>query len=309
MSDWQHADVPPEDRGTRLDAWLAKHDDSLSRVRWQQLVREGHVTVNSNPTKPNVSLKSGDQVSYRIPEPEITELIPEDIPLDILFEDASLIAVNKSAGMVVHPAPGHPSGTLVNALLFHCKDLAGIGGEIRPGIVHRLDMDTTGVILVAKTENALRSLQAQFKNRETRKIYEALVIDCPNPDSGTIDSPIGRHPTQRKKMQADARNGRSAITHYRTLHAYRGIAHLELRIETGRTHQIRVHMASLRHPVLGDALYGKQRSATLPITSDRQLLHAKTISFTHPESGENMTLTAPLPKDMVDALTQLQNLS
>jgi 23S rRNA pseudouridine1911/1915/1917 synthase len=305
MSESEHMDVPPDARGSRLDSWLAREEDGISRARWQQLIKEERVTVDGATYKPNTSLKGGERITYTIPPPDLTELLPEDIPLDVLYEDGAIIAINKPAGMVVHPAPGHSSGTLVNALLHHCTDLGGIGGELRPGIVHRLDKDTSGVILVAKTDSALNGLQNQFKNRETKKYYEAIVTGVPSPSSGTINQPIGRHPTQRKKMQANARNGRNAVTHYETLQAFQDAAHLSVRIETGRTHQIRVHLASIGHPVLGDTLYGKQRTASLSIQAGRQMLHAKSITFTHPETGVEMTLSAPLAADFSAALRQL----
>lgn len=305
MTEPEYIAVPLEARGSRLDSWLAREEDGISRARWQQLIKDGQVTVDGAICKPNTSLRGGERITYTIPPPDLTELLPEDIPLDVLYEDASIIAINKPAGMVVHPAPGHARGTLVNALLHHCTDLGGIGGELRPGIVHRLDKDTSGVILVAKTDSALNGLQNQFKNRETEKYYEAIVTGVPDPSSGTINKPIGRHPTQRKKMQANARNGRNAVTHYQTLQAFQDAAHLSVRIETGRTHQIRVHLASIGHPVLGDTLYGKQRTASLSIQAERQMLHAKSITFTHPETGVEMTLSAPRAADFSAALRQL----
>ena len=305
MSDPDDIFVPVEARGARLDSWLAREETALSRARWQQLIKEGRVRVDGTACKPNTSLRGGECISYTLPPPDLTDLVPEDIPLDVLYEDSFIIALNKPAGMVVHPAPGHSRGTLVHALLHHCQDLEGIGGELRPGIVHRLDKDTSGVILVAKTESTLNGLQDQFKQRKTEKTYEAIVAGIPHPSSGTINTPIGRHPTHRKKMKADVKGGRSAVTHYETLKTLQGAAHLRIRIETGRTHQIRVHLASIGHPVLGDSVYGKKTTPSAKVQAGRHMLHAASIQFVHPESGAEMTLHAPLPPDFSTVLRQL----
>lgn len=301
----QHITVPLAARGSRLDSWLATEVNEMSRARWQQLIKGRRVQINGGLCKPNTSLRGGERITYTIPPPDITELMPEEIPLDILYEDHAIIGINKPAGMVVHPAPGHSHGTLVHALLHHCTDLGGVGGELRPGIVHRLDKDTSGVILAAKNESALNRLQTQFKNRETEKIYQAIVIGIPCPSSGTINKPIGRHPTQRKKMQAEARDGRKAVTHYEILKEFQDAACLRIHIETGRTHQIRVHLASLGHPVLGDTLYGKKQTPSSSVKATRQMLHAESIQFVHPVSGEPMKIVAPLPEDFSSILDQL----
>ncbi len=294
-----------EKSGKRLDAWLAAEQPEHSRARWQSLIQEGHVTVNGESVKRNHKLRESDRVEWTIPEPVSTEVLPEDIPLDILYEDAHMIVINKPAGLVVHPAAGNENGTLVNALLHHCDDLAGIGGEIRPGIVHRLDKDTSGVIVVAKTETALNELARQFKARETEKEYVAIVRGVPAPPRGRIETTIGRHPIHRKKMAADVRNGRNAVSMYEVTEAFSGAAFLRIRIETGRTHQIRVHMAHIKHPVIGDTLYG--RAHVDGIQADRQMLHAAKLSIAHPDTGEQMHFNAPLSQDMECLLTQLRN--
>ncbi len=293
-----------ENSGKRLDAWLAAEQPEHSRARWQALIQEGHVTVNGESVKRNHKLRTGDKVEWTIPEPVSTQTLPEDIPLDILYEDAHIIAINKPAGLVVHPAVGNRTGTLVNALLHHCTDLAGIGGEIRPGIVHRLDKDTSGVIVVAKTETALNELARQFKARETEKEYQAIVRGVPTPLRGTIKTTIGRHPIHRKKMAANVRNGRHAVSHYEVTEAFDSAALLRVRIETGRTHQIRVHMAHIKHPVIGDKLYSRVHAHG--IQADRQMLHAAQLSLSHPNTGERLQFKAPLPEDMETLLSTLR---
>ena len=293
-----------EKSGKRLDAWLAKEQPEHSRARWQALIQEGCVTVNGESVKRNYKLRADDRVEWTIPEPVSTETLPEDIPLDILYEDAHMILINKPAGLVVHPAAGNETGTLVNALLHHCTDLAGIGGELRPGIVHRLDKDTSGVMVVAKTEAALNELARQFRARETEKEYVAIVRGVPSPARGTIKTTIGRHPIHRKKMAADVRNGRLAVSYYDVIESFVGAALLRVRIETGRTHQIRVHMAHIKHPVIGDKLYGRAHAGG--IQADRQMLHAAKLSVAHPDTGERMYFSAPLPDDMEALLSQLR---
>jgi len=295
-----------EAAGKRLDAWLAAQDLDLSRTRIQQLIKEKCVLVNQQHTKMNYQLKPHDQISIALPEVKEVTVIPEDIPLDILFEDEDIIAINKEAGIVVHPAPGNETGTLVNAILFHCKDLQGIGGELRPGIVHRLDKDTSGVIIIAKNEVSLINLQAQFKNRETKKTYEAIIQGRPFPRFGSINKAIGRSIRDRKKMSLNSPKGRDAISHYNVIAQYDTVAHVEIKIETGRTHQIRVHMASIGHPVVGDRVYGKPSQDKLSPPAGRQYLHAKEISFIHPKSEEELDITAPLPVDMQQTLTRLK---
>ena len=284
---------------------MAKEQPEHSRARWQALIQESQVTVNGESVKRNFKLRTGDEVKWTIPEPVSTEVLPEDIPLHILYEDAHIIAINKPAGLVVHPAAGNETGTLVNALLHHCTDLAGIGGEIRPGIVHRLDKDTSGAIVVAKTEAALKELARQFKARETEKEYQTIVRGVPIHQRGTIKTTIGRHPIHRKKMAADVRNGRDAVSSYEVAEAFVGAALLRVRIETGRTHQIRVHMAHIKHPVIGDKLYG--RSHANGIQADRQMLHAAKLSIVHPNTSERMAFSAPLPDDMTALLEKLRN--
>ncbi len=293
-----------EESGKRLDAWLAEEQPEHSRARWKTLIKEKRVTVNGEPVKPNFKLRAGDKVQWIIPKPVSTDVLAEDIPLEILYEDEHLMVINKPAGLVVHPAAGNENGTLVNALLHHCIDLAGIGGEIRPGIVHRLDKDTSGVMVVAKTEAALNELARQFKARETEKEYLAIVRGIPTPSRGTVRTTIGRHPIHRKKMAVDVRTGRRAVSNYQVVEAFDRAALLRVRIETGRTHQIRVHMAHLKHPVLGDKLYGRPRtSGPKPA---RQMLHAAKLSFAHPNTGERMHLAAPLPEDMENMLSTLR---
>jgi 23S rRNA pseudouridine1911/1915/1917 synthase len=293
-----------QESARRLDQWLASRHAEHSRARWQTLIRAGCVTVNGVARKPNSALRPGDEIAYAIPEPEPAELVAEDIPLEILYEDADLIAINKPPGRVVHPAPGHASGTLVNALLNHCKDLGGIGGERRPGIVHRLDRDTSGVLVVAKNEPALTHLAAQFKNRRVVKLYLALVRGIPRPAAGTIRTLIGRSERNRKKMSAHVRRGREAISHYETVEVFPGAALLRVRIETGRTHQIRVHLAHIGHPVIGDTVYG--RAARNEPRPPRQMLHAARLSLAHPRTGRNLCFEAPMPADMAAVAAALK---
>ncbi len=293
-----------DESGKRLDAWLADNEPELSRARWQTLIKAGDVTVNGKPVKPNCKLNAGDRVEWTIPPPVPTETLPEDIPLDVLFEDRHIIVINKPAGLVVHPAAGNESGTLVNALLHHCSDLAGIGGEERPGIVHRLDKDTSGAMVVAKTEQAMKELARQFKHRETEKEYLAIVRGVPAPPAGRIVTTIGRHKIHRKKMAVNVRNGRNAISNYKVIEDFTLAALVRVRIETGRTHQIRVHMAHLRHPIVGDTLYGRARAEDP--RAERQMLHAKRLSITHPDTGERLHFSAPLPPDMTDLLKSLR---
>ncbi len=296
-----HFSGPP----TRLDLWLAAQRPAHSRARWQELIRTGDVRVNGRTRKPHGLLREGDRVSWTIPAPRIAKPQPEDIPLDILYEDDDLIVLNKPAGLVVHPAPGHDSGTLVNALLNHCNNLPGIGGERRPGIVHRLDRDTSGVLVAAKSELAMRKLAAQFKRRQVRKEYVALAWGAPRPPRGTIDTLVGRSPYNRKKMSARPQTGRRAVTHYDTEQAFGEVSLLRLRIETGRTHQIRVHLAHIGHPVVGDTQYGRARKTERPVPATRQMLHAERLAFAHPRTGAALEFSAPLPEDMRGLLAAL----
>ena len=293
-------------RAPRLDAWLAAAHPGISRSRWKQLIEAGHVFLNGAPVlKANTALAPGDELRCVLPDPEPVGLVPADIPLAVLYEDSDLIVLDKPAGLVVHPAPGHAADTLVNALLHHCGDLQGIGGELRPGIVHRLDKDTSGVLVVAKNEPAHTALVAQFSAHTVRKEYLALVWGAPKPAAGEIRLPIGRHPVHRKKM-AVVGKGRAAVTRYETLAATPLAALLRVRIETGRTHQIRVHLAHLGHPVAGDAVYGRARHG-LPegLELPRQMLHARRLKIAHPRDGRPLEFSAPPPPDFLAAQTLL----
>ena len=294
----------PEDAGLRLDAFLALRLPDFSRSRIQQLLEQGCILVEGKPGKKNRRLSPGERILLDLPEPAEADPEPEEIPLDILFEDEDLLVINKPKGMVVHPAPGHESGTLVNALLHHCGDsLSGIGGVKRPGIVHRLDKDTSGLMLAAKTDRAHASLAAQLGDHSLHRVYAALLIGTPRPAEGVVDLPVGRHPRDRKKMAAGVPGGRSAVTHYRVLESFPGYSYAECVLETGRTHQIRVHMASLGHPVAGDPLYGGK--CALPLSS--QCLHAREICFRHPVTGEDMTFSCPLPPEFSAVLQKLRD--
>jgi 23S rRNA pseudouridine1911/1915/1917 synthase len=295
--------IPSAAAGCRLDVYLADIDAALSRSAAARLVREGGVTVDGRAVKPGYRLVPGETVRYRIPAPAPSSFLPEAIPLDILFEDDHLIVLNKEAGRVVHPAPGHPGGTLVNGLLHHCPSMEGVGGERRPGIVHRLDRDTSGVILCAKNDRAHRHLSEQFKERRVRKHYTALVYGNLSLEKGIIDLPIGRHPTERKRMSTRSARGRAAETRYKVLRRYgQKACEVTVDLRTGRTHQIRVHFAAIDHPVLGDPVYGGKKGRHRKIAGrqlPRQLLHARRLALAHPATGEMMTFDAPLPEDMV----------
>ena len=301
--------IDADGAGARLDVALGRVRPELSRARWQQLIREGRVLVNGRASKPSQVVKGGDAVCYDIPPPAPVSVAPEALPLEILYEDGSILVLSKPPGMVVHPAPGHSGGTLVNALLHHCRDLSGIGGELRPGIVHRLDRDTSGVMVVAKTEAAQRNLAGQFKGRTVRKFYQALVWGHPRPSDGTIETLVGRSTGNRKKMSARPRAGRPAVTHYTVAQAYSGVSLLDVRIETGRTHQIRVHLAHIGYPVVGDRTYGRGKRPELPAPALRQMLHARTLSFTHPDTGQSLEFEAPLPPDFRSLLSALKESS
>lgn len=296
------------DAGKRADVWLREQVPALSRARICALIEAGFIRVPGRVLKADTKVVKGMEALIAVPPPDESELLPQDLPLAILYEDSDIVVVNKPANLVVHPAAGHASGTLVNALLHHCRDLAGIGGERRPGIVHRLDKDTTGVIVVAKNERALQAMVSQFKTGDIRKVYTAIVLGAPDPPAGTIETLIGRSRMDRKKMSARPRRGREAVTHYTTIEPFPQASLLRVRIETGRTHQIRVHMAHLGHPVLGDRQYsdaGKERKAGA--SAPRQMLHAARLTLTHPRTGRRMTFKAPLPPDMETVLSQLRH--
>ncbi|MBQ3616360.1 MAG: RluA family pseudouridine synthase [Anaerotignum sp.] len=282
-----------EDVGTRIDVFLAENMEDLSRSGVQKLIDEGMITLNGGKTKANYKLREKDVIDVTVPEVKEVEILPEDIPLDILYEDADVIVVNKPQGMVVHPAPGHTSGTLVNALMFHCgDDLSGINGEKRPGIVHRIDKDTSGVLMIAKNDMAHQSLAAQLAEHSITRKYNAVVYNGFNEDEGTVNEPIGRNPQDRKKMAVTQKHSRHAVTHYRVIERMEKFTLIEAQLETGRTHQIRVHMTYIGHPLLGDPVYGPKKQ---PISLEGQALHARVLGFIHPRTGEYMEFEAPLP--------------
>lgn len=286
--------ITEELENERIDKCLSMLIDSLSRSFIQKLIKDDGVYVNGKSVKANYKVKVEDEVEFELPESVEPDIEPEDIPLDILFEDSDVIVVNKPKGMVVHPAAGHYSGTLVNALMHHCKDsLSGINGVMRPGIVHRIDMNTTGSIIACKNDKAHEVIAAQLKEHSIKRAYHAIVHGVLKEDEGTIDKPIGRHPVDRKKMAVNVSNSKNAVTHYRVLERYKGYTYVECCLETGRTHQIRVHMASLGYPLLGDDVYGP---AKCPFKLTGQTLHAKTLGFIHPTTGEYVETNAPLPE-------------
>ena len=291
------------DAGERVDALIAAKMPELSRSFVQRLLEEGRVTCRGRAVKKSFRPEAGDELTLEIPKPERLEVAAEEIPLDIAYEDADVIVVNKPKGMVVHPAPGHADGTLVNALMAHCgSELSGINGVLRPGIVHRIDKDTSGLIIAAKNDAAHRLLAAQLKDHTLSRTYEAVVIGNLREDSGTVDAPIGRHPTDRKKQCVTDKNSRPAVTHWRVLERFNGFTHVECSLETGRTHQIRVHMAHIGHPILGDTVYGPKKP--YPGT-DGQCLHARTLRFVHPSTGEQVTVTSELPDYFIELLNKL----
>ncbi|EGG38286.1 pseudouridine synthase, RluA family [Paenibacillus sp. HGF5] len=288
---------------TRIDKYITENlGEDVSRSQVQLWIADGHVSVNDGPIKSNYKVSQGDRIVLKVPEPSAVEIIPEDIPLEIAFEDGDVIVVNKPRGMVVHPAPGHSSGTLVNALMFHCKDLSGINGELRPGIVHRIDKDTTGLIMAAKNDKAHASLAAQLKEHSVNRRYLALVHGNISHDQGTIDAPIGRDAQDRKLYTVTDRNSKHAVTHFTVVERFGDYSLLELKLETGRTHQIRVHMKYIGHPLVGDPVYGKSKGIKL----NGQALHAAVLGFVHPSTGEYMEFSAPMPSDMNELLTILR---
>ena len=297
-----YADIP----GERLDAFLARCADNLSRSAAQKLIEDGLVTVDGGKAKKNDKLKVGAQVTYTIPKPKSVDVAPTEMPLEIVYEDEDVLVINKPKGLVVHPAPGHSDDTLVNGLLFAMgDDLSGINGELRPGIVHRIDKDTSGLLAVAKNDLAHTMLASQLKDHSMHRIYEAIVCGNFRENSGTVDAPIGRHPSDRKKMCVTARNSREAVTHWEVVERYRGYTHIRCKLETGRTHQIRVHMAHIGHPILGDTVYGHKAKE---LGMDSQCLHAGTLCFAHPRSGRPVMVFAPLPDYFQKVLEKLQKM-
>ena len=308
--------ITEKDKGRRLDQFLSEANLNLSRSQAKRLIEKKFILLNKGPTKPSAHVKAGDIISGNLPKPESLSLKPEPIPLSILYEDSSIIVIDKPSGMVVHPAYGNPSGTLVNALLYHCKDLAGINGVLRPGIVHRLDKDTSGVMVVAKDDEAYHKLTKQFKNRTVEKVYLAIAYGRFGQDEGSIDSAIGRHPSERKRMSTKTKKGRPAITLWKVIERFDGFTLLEILPRTGRTHQIRVHLSSMGHPLLGDPLYGRKGRLGAIHDSilreclkkmDRQALHAQRLEFNHPRTGGRIQFVSPIPQDMREVLEWLRS--
>ena len=292
-----------ESKNQRLDAFLASSLDGLTRSQAMRLIESGEVAVNGRAVSKSYKLAGGEDVAVTLPEPEPVEAVPQDIPLDVVYEDADVIVVNKPSGMVVHPAPGHPDGTLVNALLYHCAGtLSGIGGALRPGIVHRIDRDTSGLIIAAKNDAAHQYLSAQLADHTLARTYECIVVGKLREDRGTVDAPIARHPTDRKRMAVVA-GGREAVTHWEVIARYPGYTHVRCRLETGRTHQIRVHMAYIGHPILGDTVYGAKKEVP-GLTG--QCLHAVGLRFLHPRTHEVMELSCPLPEEFTRMLQKIR---
>lgn len=296
-------EIGVENTGERIDKFLSGELSELSRSYIQKLLKEGMVTLNGKALKANYRLQEKNEIEIRIPPALEPDILPEDIPLDILYEDSDVLVVNKPKGMVVHPGAGHYSGTLVNALLYHCgNSLSGINGVMRPGIVHRIDRDTTGSLLVCKNDLAHRAIAEQLKVHSITRKYRAIVYGNLKEDGDTIDAPIGRHPVERKKMAINYKNGKEAVTHYRVLERFRGYTYIECQLETGRTHQIRVHLSSLHHPLLGDSLYGPKEN---PFHLEGQTLHAMILGFHHPTTNEYMEFSAPLPEYFEKLLKKL----
>lgn len=292
-----------ESKNQRLDAFLASSLDGLTRSQAAQLIESGEVAVNGKTAGKSYKLAGGEDIAVTLPEPEPVEAVPQDIPLDVVYEDADVIVVNKPSGMVVHPAPGHPDGTLVNALLYHCAGtLSGVGGALRPGIVHRIDRDTSGLIIAAKNDAAHQYLSAQLADHTLARTYECIVVGKLREDRGTVDAPIARHPTDRKRMAVVA-GGREAVTHWEVIARYPGYTHVRCRLETGRTHQIRVHMAYIGHPILGDTVYGAKKEVP-GLTG--QCLHAVGLRFLHPRTHEVVELFCPLPEEFTRMLQKIR---
>lgn len=297
-----HADC----EGERLDAFLARSMEGMSRSGAQRLIEEGCVLRSGKPAKKNDRLKPGEEIAVTIPEPKPIDIVPKEIPLEIVYEDEDLLVINKPKGLVVHPAPGHQEDTLVNGLLYALgDDLSGINGELRPGIVHRIDKDTSGLLAVAKNDRAHIMLASQLKDHSMARTYEAIVCGTFREDRGTVDAPIGRHPSDRKKMTVTQRNSKPAVTHWEVVRRYRGYTHIRCRLETGRTHQIRVHMAHIGHPILGDMVYGRKKPE---LGQDTQCLHAGALCFTHPRDGRPVMVLAPLPPYFEEVLEKLERM-
>lgn len=300
--------VKTENQGERIDKFLSLKLNDISRSYIHKLIQSENITVNNSQTNKNYKISENDQIKIIIPEPQNLEILPENIPLDIIYEDNDLLVVNKPKGMVVHPAPGNYNGTLVNALLYHCKNsLSGINGIIRPGIVHRIDKDTSGLLIVAKNDNSHKNLAEQIKNHSFTREYQAVVYGNIEKDSGTINANIGRHKTNRKKMSVTPLCGKNAITHYTVLERYKRFTHLKLNLETGRTHQIRVHMSYIGHPILGDEIYANQKRNPFKILKG-QCLNAGKIGFLHPTTQKYMEFSSPLPYYFTEVLKNISNL-
>ncbi|MEK4850652.1 RluA family pseudouridine synthase [Paenibacillus sp. FSL H7-0756] len=296
--------VAEDNARERIDKYVTEAmEDEISRSQVQLWISSGHVVVNGAPVKANYKLNEGDKVTVTVPEPEVTDLIAQDIPIEVAYEDSDVIVVNKVRGMVVHPAVGHPSGTLVNALMYHCKDLSGINGEIRPGIVHRIDKDTSGLIMAAKNDASHASLSAQLKEHSVTRRYIAVVHGNLSHDKGTVDAPIGRDPHDRKLYTVTEKNSKRSVTHFTVLERFGDCTLLELQLETGRTHQIRVHMKFIGHPLVGDPIYGRSKGTTM----NGQALHAAVLGFVHPSTGEYKEFSAPIPADMEELLFTLRS--
>lgn len=300
-------DILDVDAGIRIDKYLSEELPDISRSYIQKLIKEKQITVNGKIVKANYKVNAGDILRFEEPELKEPDILAEDIPLDILYEDSDLLIVNKPKGMVVHPSAGHYSGTLVNALMHYCKDdLSGINGVMRPGIVHRIDMDTTGSLLVCKNDFTHNDIAEQLKVHSIKRVYHAIVHGVLKEDEGTVDAPIGRHPIDRKKMSINHKNGKEAVTHYKVIKRFKNYTYIQCQLETGRTHQIRVHMASLHHPLLGDEVYGPAKS---PFKLQGQCLHAKIIGIIHPRTGTYVEADAPLPEYFDELLRKLETMN
>lgn len=300
-------EVPCQDEQIRIDKYISEHCDDISRSYIQKLLKSELVMVNGKPVKSNYKVSSGDKICFELPKLSEPDILPEKMQLDIIYEDKDIILINKPKGMVVHPAAGHYNKTLVNGLMEHCRnDLSGINGVMRPGIVHRIDMDTTGVLIVCKNDFSHNAIAGQLKEHSITRRYMAIVHGVIKEDEGTVNAPIGRHPVERKKMSVNIKNGREAVTHYKVLERFKGFTYVECRLETGRTHQIRVHMASIHHPLLGDTVYGQSKC---PFKLQGQTLHAGILGIVHPRTGEYMEFEAPLPEYFEQLLIKLRNIS